>query len=98
MFSRFLFLVMIVVPGIAAEAQPDTGKVEIMWGEDLYLETKNVIPLIVGYDSTGYYALVDDYNWAVEHYDRNLGNSKREYLDMNAGLRTRELEALVHFH
>jgi hypothetical protein len=69
-----------------------------MWGEDLYLEVKNVIPSIIGYDSTGYYALVEDYNWAIEHYDKNLENARREYLDMNVGFRTRDLEALVHFH
>ena len=98
MVSRFLILIVIFIPALQLQAQPDTGKVDILWSENLYLETKNVIPLIVGYDHSGYYSLVDDYNWAIERYDQNLENSKRVYLDMNVGLRTRELEALVHFH
>jgi hypothetical protein len=79
-------------------AQEDSSAVGLLWGEDLFLESKNIIPTIIGYDNTGYYSLVDDYNWAIEHYDQNLENARREYLDMNAGLRSREFEALVHFH
>ena len=80
------------------KAQEDTSKVSIVWGDNLFLESKNIIPSIIGYDSTGYYSLVDDYTWAIEHYDQKLKNVRREYLDMNEGFRTRELEALVHFH
>jgi hypothetical protein len=98
MIFRCLIIAIILISAIKLKAQPDTGNVKILWGENLYLETKNVIPSIVGYDSNGFYSLVDDYNWAVEHYDRNLENSKREYLDMNEGFRTRDLVALVHFH
>jgi hypothetical protein len=97
MIFRCFIIAFIIVSAIKLKAQPDTGNVEILWGENLYLETKNVIPSIVGYDSNGFYSLVDDYNWAIEHYDRNLENTKREYLDMNAGLRTRDLIALIHF-
>jgi hypothetical protein len=76
----------------------DTSKVNMIWGEDLSLESKKVIPSIIGFDQTGFYSLVDDYTWAIEHYDQNLNNTKREYLDLSVGLRSRELEALVHFH
>jgi hypothetical protein len=76
----------------------DSGMVSMLWGEDLYLESKRMIPEIIGHGPTGYYSLVDDYTWAIEHYDQNLKNTRREYLDLTAGLRTRELEALVHFH
>jgi len=80
------------------DAQEVTDRVDILWGEKLFLESKNVIPEIVGYDSTGYYALVEDYRWAIEHYDTVLDNARREYFIMNYGLRTRQLEALIHFH
>jgi hypothetical protein len=76
----------------------DTSKVSMIWGEDLYMASKKDIPSIIGFDNTGYYSLVEDYTWAIEHYDKNLNSAKREYLDMSVGLRSRELEALVHFH
>jgi hypothetical protein len=76
----------------------DTSKVSMIWGEDLLLESKKIIPSIIGFDHTGFYSLVDDYTWAIEHYDQNLNSAKREYLDLSVGLRSRELEALVHFH
>jgi hypothetical protein len=98
MSFRFFIIAVILIPAFKLKAQPDTGNVKIMWGENLYLETKNVIPSIVGYDNTGYYSLVDDYNWAIERYDRKLENAKREYIDLNVGFRTRDLEALVHFY
>jgi len=72
--------------------------VDMVWGEKLFLESKNILPEIIGYDSTGFYALLQDYRWAVEHYDTALGQARREYLAMNYGFRTRELVALVHFH
>ena len=79
-------------------AQDITDKVDILWGDRLYLELKNVIPEIVGYDDTGFYSLVQDYNWAIEHYDTALGQARREYLIMNYGFWTRQMEKLVHFH
>lgn len=80
------------------DAQETTDRINVLWGEKLFLESKNVIPEIIGYDSTGFYALVQDYQWAIEHYNTDLDQARREYLSMSYGLRTRELEALVHFH
>jgi hypothetical protein len=95
MLCAFIFFLSFI---LNLKAQEYNGKVNMVWGEDLFLESKNIIPSIIGYDSTGYYSLVDDYTWAIEHYDQDLKNARREYLDMNDGLRTREFEALVHFH
>jgi hypothetical protein len=64
---RLIIINITLLLALQLSAQEDTGRVNLMWGEDLYLETKNVIPSIIGYDSTGYYSLVDDYNWAIEY-------------------------------
>ncbi len=95
---RFLILTSLIFIAFHLNAQEITDRVDILWGEKLFLESKNVIPEIIGYDSTGFYALVQDYQWAIEHYDTSLDKARREYLDMTYGLRSRELEAIVHFH
>ncbi len=95
---RFLILFNLILIAFHLDAQDVADSVDVLWGEKLFLESKNVIPEIVGYDSTGFYSLVQDYQWAIEHYDTVLDESRREYLHMTYGFWSRELEALIHFH
>lgn len=96
--TRFLILTSLIFFVFQLNAQETTDRVDVLWGDKLFLEIKNVIPEIVGYDETGFYSLVQDYRWAIEHYDTALGQARREYPIMNYGFWTRQMEKLVHFH
>ncbi|MBL7112753.1 MAG: hypothetical protein ISS19_12530 [Bacteroidales bacterium] len=74
------------------------AQVEMQWSDELFLTSKNNIPQIVGYDESGYYMLTDDYSWAIEKLDSEMQHAGIEYLDLNKGLRTFKLVAVVHFH
>ena len=83
--------------GITA-AQENLRGVELTWGSQEYLPSSYVMPEIAGYDESGFYMLTYDHRWAVEHFDTELNHTGKVYLVMHDGFRTREVEALVHFH
>ncbi len=96
--NRAICITLIFSVLIILDVRISLAQVEMQWSDELFLTTKLKIPQIVGYDESGYYMLTDDYSWAIEKLDSEMQHSGIEYLNLNKGLRTFELVAVVHFH
>lgn len=98
MTRKFFFILALTVPLLHARANDKRDSTMLTWGSREVLPSSEIMPKIIGHDETGFYALTFDYRWAVEHYDTKLRRTGKQYLDLLNKLRTRNLEALVHFH
>ena len=76
-----------------------TPPVELFQGEPRDIPASSEIPTIFGHDETGYYALSYNYDYVIEHYDRDLKFTREIEVDLRHGWwRKRELLAIYHFH
>ncbi len=96
LLTSLLFTILAIVN--ITSAQENLRGVELTWGSEEILPSSYIMPEIAGHDESGFYLLSYDYRWAVEHYDTELRHTGKEYLTMHDKLRTREVEALIHFH
>ena len=98
MTRKIFFILALMIPLLPANAEDKRDSTRLTWGSRELLPSSEIMPRIIGYDESGYYALSYDYNWAVEHYDTKLRRTEKQHLDLMNKLRTRNVEALVHFH
>jgi len=96
---RFISFLFISVTCLAfASGQENFDGVELTWGSQEVLPSSYIMPEIAGHDESGFYMMTYDHRWAVEHYDAGLRHTGKEYITLHKKLRTREVEALIHFH
>jgi len=93
----FLSINLLAIVNLAF-AQENLRGVELTWGSQENVPSSYVMPEISGHDASGFYVLSYDHRWAIEHYDADLNHTAKEYLTMHDRLRTRKVEALIHFH
>ena len=93
--SFHIILLLFVVP---AYGQSPKGNIDLYVGHELNMANNIQVPLIFGHDEKAYYAYSFDYREAVEKLDMKFRSLRRKHLDLQSGLRSRTLLALLHFH
>ncbi len=91
-YTAILFFILPV------SAQQAGGPIDLYIGPELNMANNIQVPVIFGHDETGYYAYSFDYRPAVEYLDTKFRSVRRKYIDLNPGLRQRNLLGLFHFH
>jgi hypothetical protein len=95
-FCCHILLILLFTP---IAGQIFTQPVELFQGEIRDIPFSTDIPSIFGQNDSGYYAISEDYDYVIEHFDPDFNFTRKQEIDLQRGWwRRRDLLAVYYFH